>query len=311
MKGFKVEQVNPNDLEFLVLSKHFSNGDEVTVGQVLFELEGQKAAFDVVAESAGYVYSNLEVNDYFDVDAHAYFLSDKQDEVLKVSESIEDLPGVSNDFVEVSPALLPELRPSHIKIAVAPGGKAFSQVRDALSCSRVFELVGFFDDAEKSNADKLGNLNDIQDKWSKGKFDRIFIATGNAVLRTRLIIMAHQIGIPTINVIHPTSYIAESAMLGSNIFVGPNVVIGASSIINSGVFLSAFTNVEHHCYVGENVLTGPGVMLSGSVTLGSRSVLGAGVSVESNISIGSDVYVAPGFGVSNHLDSGSRLINKV
>ena len=82
MKGFKVEQVNPNDLEVLVLSKHFSNGDEVIAGQVLFEVEGQKAAFDVVAESTGYVYSNIEVNDYIDVDAHAYFLSDKQGLVL-------------------------------------------------------------------------------------------------------------------------------------------------------------------------------------------------------------------------------------
>ena len=132
------------------------------------------------------------------------------------------------------------------KIAVAPGGKAFSQVHDALSSSKTLELVGFFDDAALYNPNKLGalGLDDFHDKWSKGWFDQFFIATGNASLRTKLLTWVNQAGISTINVIHPTSYIAESAILGSNVFVGPKVVIGPSSIINSGVFISAFTNMQ-------------------------------------------------------------------
>ena len=87
MKGFKVEQVNPNDLQYLVSAKHFDNGDRVKVGQILFEVEGQKATFDVFSELEGYVFSHFGVDDYFDVDACTYFLSDNKDDILPNLES--------------------------------------------------------------------------------------------------------------------------------------------------------------------------------------------------------------------------------
>lgn len=310
---YKVEQINPNDMEFLVLDRCFNDGDLVKKGQVLFELEGQKTAFEVLCESDGYIYSEFFSDSYIDVDEVAYLISDVPD------VSVDDL-FVYDDVVKrkKDPEIVEEIGgfklningSAAVNIAVVPGGKAFRQVEDALEGNWNFSLVGYFDDDNRSSLNRIGsaNIKDIVQSWKDGIFDRIFVATGDCTLRTSLINGLSDAGIGLINVVHPTAYVSSSATLGSNVFVGPKSSIGANSIVSSGAFISAFSNVEHHCYLNENVLLGPGVMLSGSVRIGSRSILGAGVAVESNIKIGCDVYVAPGLGISQHIDSLRRVL---
>lgn len=320
IKEFYIEQVNPNDTELSVVERFFEDGSLVNEGDLIFVVEGQKAAIDVEAESDGYLYSIFNEGDIINIENIAYGLSEikggdgitnwlnsqkKADEIIvEIDEDTEPLS--QEDSVQE----LVALSSSKVKVAVLPGGKAFRQVEDALISNNAYDLVGFFDDNKKDFPGCIDAIDfkKISDYVGKGALDRVFVACGDAGLRATLLNQLQKHDIRTINVIHPTAEISRSATIGNNVYIGPKVVVSSKAYIDNGVFISSLSNVEHHCIVGQNTLFGPGVMLSGSVSVGKNVVLGAGVSVESNIEIRDNVYVASGLGVSQHLKEGERIL---
>ena len=312
-----VEQLNPNDSEFRVILKEFINGDVIEQGKLLFELEGQKTTFEVVSDYAGLIFTSYDIDDYISVDDPVYYIYDNSDELdelkrmLSVVESEEKHHKIERQGQMDPICGLNKLHMAGINVAVLPGGKAYRQIEDAVVGNDNINLVGYFDDDERNSKEKLGEIDFdiINSLWLDGMFDRVFVATGDSQLRTTILNSLSDIGIKTINIIHPTAYISDSATIGSNVFIGPMASIGPKSFVGDGCFLSAFSNVEHHCYLSQNILFGPGVMLSGSVKIGARTVLSSGVSVESNIVIGEDVFVGVGLGVSTHLKDSQRVIS--
>lgn len=317
----KVEQINPNDTELKVVSVLKSSGDFVSSGDLIFELEGQKAVIEVVANESGNLGFFVKEGDNINIDDFLYCISSSPEELEKEIILLRSqnekifIDKVEFDIKETEENEIynfSEIKFSHnkIRIVVIPGGKAFRQVEDALKGNHNLEVVGYFDDSERSSPQKIGNLDveQILGAWRADFFDRVFVASGNEALRKKLLLSLSQAGVKFVNVIHPSANVSDSAILGANIFIGPNCVIGPRSIIGNGCFISAFSNIEHHCALGDFCLLGPGVMLSGSVSVGFSTTLGAGVSVESNIAVGSNVYVASGKGVTRNVPSGKRLL---
>lgn len=54
------ERNSPSDEELIILRKFFSDGQQIRKGEVLFELEGAKAVFEIESPMDGYVYSTLD-----------------------------------------------------------------------------------------------------------------------------------------------------------------------------------------------------------------------------------------------------------
>jgi sugar O-acyltransferase (sialic acid O-acetyltransferase NeuD family) len=319
MEVFKVEQLNPNDSVFEVNTRLFEDGIYVKEGTLLFELEGQKTVFEVTAEKHGFISSAFFVGDSVSIDDDVYVLFDTLEDFLtqkKVSsysyDGTENISTVNENNEPLSNGIVPEIMTASasLKVAVIPGGKAFRQVQDALEDNSLIQVVGFFDDQKKSSSLTLGSIdiNEIVAARDRGEFDRIFVATGNAGLRAKILQELGNKGVSFINVIHPSAIISRSATIGANVFVGAQAVIGPKTQIGHGCFISAMSNVDHHCCLNQGVLLGPGVMLSGSVNVGAETILGAGVAVESNISIGSRVYIAPGTGITVNVKDNQRIL---
>ena len=62
MKNYKIEQVNPNDEEYQIIEFYVPEGHIVEKDDVIFTVEGQKASFDVVAESSGIIHFYYSLN---------------------------------------------------------------------------------------------------------------------------------------------------------------------------------------------------------------------------------------------------------
>lgn len=316
ISSFYVDQVNPNDTSYKVLKRHIDNFQKVSVGDLIFDLEGQKAAIELISEKEGFFYSPFNIGCVMSSHDIAYYVCDTHSECVGLTNTIEYIKTeveIAKDvttFSEKYDAIAPLNDPA-IRIAVLPGGRAYRQIQDAIQGNSYFKIVGYFDDANRIGPDFLGKIDFelILKRYKNSDFDRIFVATGNSDLRTKILNKISELGINFINIIHPNSFVSKDAILGCNIYVGPFVQIASKSIVSDGAFISAGSNVEHHCYVSENCLLGPGVYLSGGVSVGKRSVLGAGVSVESNINIGDDVYISPGKGVNKNIKNNSRLID--
>jgi len=309
-----VEQVNPNDTEFTLVKKYFEKGDMVNIGDTVLIVEGQKSAIEIESEYKGFFYSEFSEGDVLQLDDVVHIVTDKVEEIeeyLSKTKTVEKTVEQTSDDISLLPRSLSNLSSSVIKVAVLPGGKAFRQVQDALSKNINLNIVGFFDDNRGSDPLNLGGIDFdfINTLIEDRKIDRVFVATGSSDLRTKLLNALQERGIQTINIIHPTAEISESAIIGSNVFIGPRVVVSAKSYIDNGAFISALSNIEHHCIVGENSLLGPGVMLSGSVSIGKRVVLGAGASVESNIQIEDDSYIASGSGITRNIKRWERVLS--
>jgi len=315
---FYIEQVNPNDANYKVVNIYIENFKKISAGDILFDLEGQKATIEIHAEVSGYFYTPYIVGGNISCTDVAYFICKDFESCVNLSRSKNKINETStssdviNDFpVKTIVEPLAKLNNPSVRVAILPGGRAFRQIQDAVHNNPYLKVVGYFDDADRLGPEYLGNIDvdSIVKMYFESKFDRIFVACGSSELRTKLINVLSKRGLKFINIIHPSAFISNDATLGCNIYVGPFAQIASKAIVEDGVFISASANIEHHCHVSENCLFGPGVLLSGGVKVGKRTMLGAGVSVESNISIGDDVYVAPGKGITKNIKSSARIID--
>lgn len=315
---FFIEQVNPNDTEYKVVNCYVENLKQVSKGELLYDIEGQKAAFEIHAEASGFFYTTYKAGDKISCADVAYFICKDFESCVNLSASKNEIKAISIDAEQINEVQaniitepLTKLNDPSVRVVVLPGGRAFRQIQDAIQSNPYLKVVGYFDDADRLGSECLGKIDvDLIEKmYSDSRFDRVFVASGNTELRTKLINTLSKRGLKFINIVHPNAFISNDATLGCNIYVGPFVQIASKAIVEDGVFISAGANIEHHCHVSENCLFGPGVFLSGGVKVGKRTILGAGVSVESNISIGDDVYVAPGKGVSTNIKNSTRIID--
>lgn len=314
-QNFKVEQVNPNDDEYQLTELLVENFSKVNEGDSILTVEGQKSSIDVESEKSGYFYSLKSVGEFFGVDNDVYIISDSLEELdskENTSNNTEDLTKQTNKSEkkqEICETLKFRSTNGKIRLGILFAGKSFNQVEDALSESNSFEITAIFDDSHINDYRYQGSLDidNILSKKSSLNIDAFFIATGNKFLRAKYYNLLKTNDLKLTNIFHPTCTISSTAVIGDNVYLGPNVVVSSKAYINSCCFISAMSNVEHHCRIGSNSLLGPGVSLSGSVSIGENTIISAGVAVESNISIGKNVFISSGQGICRHIKNDERV----
>lgn len=89
-----------------------------------------------------------------------------------------------------------------------------------------------------------------------------------------------------ISVIHPTSYIAQSASLANGILVGPfcsiseKVSIEADTFIGSHVSIGAGTKIDRACDIQSGVVIGNHVTIEKNVFIGLNATIHHGIKIE-------------------------------
>lgn len=97
-----------------------------------------------------------------------------------------------------------------------------------------------------------------------------------------------------LNVIHPTTYVAGSAILDYGIHLGPAVSVSSQTRIGFGVTVKRGSMIGHHNVIGDYCDINPGVVLSGGVNIGRGCILGTGAIVINKINIGENSYIGAG-----------------
>ena len=138
-------------------------------------------------------------------------------------------------------------------------------------------------------------LNEMKIKKADIKISAIAAIGGDRGRdRIRYFEMFKSDGFLTPNIIHPTSHINESALLGENnqlcafSFLGPDSKIGNACIINTKATL------DHESVLGDGVHLAPGVTICGEVKIGDFSFIATGATIMPNINVGKNSIVGSG-----------------
>ena len=132
-----------------------------------------------------------------------------------------------------------------------------------------------------------------------GRRCRAVIAIGDNVLRRRI---AEQW--PRINwltVIHPSSVVHASVLLGPGTVICAGAVIQPDARIGSHTIINTSASVDHDSIVGDHVHVAPGARLAGQVRVDAGTLIGIGACVTPGIRIGAHSIVGAGSAVVNDL----------
>jgi sugar O-acyltransferase (sialic acid O-acetyltransferase NeuD family) len=126
--------------------------------------------------------------------------------------------------------------------------------------------------------------------------------------RRKTFLQFRQSGHRFAQVIHPTSWVSSSALLGEGVQIMAGAIVQAGARIGDNVIVNTRAVVEHDCEVGAHVHLASGSLLCGSVHIGDGTHVGAGATVIQNVTLGQNCLVAAGAVVVRKADDGARLI---
>jgi sugar O-acyltransferase (sialic acid O-acetyltransferase NeuD family) len=133
------------------------------------------------------------------------------------------------------------------------------------------------------------------------------VAVGGVCGRVRLELQAWLTtqGIPPGLAVHPTAFVAQTALLapGCQVLAAAKVcveaVLGEACIINTGA------SVDHECVLGAGVHIAPGAILCGCVQVETCAMVGAGAVILPRRRIGQDAIVGAGAVVTRDVPAGA------
>jgi sugar O-acyltransferase (sialic acid O-acetyltransferase NeuD family) len=111
-------------------------------------------------------------------------------------------------------------------------------------------------------------------------------------------------GLDVKTLIHSSSIITSSTLVGegsqilANVFVGSEVVIGDFCILNSS------SSIDHDCSLGVGVHIAPGAVLAGEVVVDDYVFIGANATILPGLKIGSGAVIGAGAVVTRDVPSG-------
>ena len=95
-------------------------------------------------------------------------------------------------------------------------------------------------------------------------------------------------------IIHHTSYISKSTIIGYGCFIEQNVTVSSQTKLGFGITIKRGVLIGHHCDIGDFVDINPGAIIAGKVILGKGSVIGAGATVLDGIHVGDNSIIGAG-----------------
>jgi len=141
-----------------------------------------------------------------------------------------------------------------------------------------------------------------------GNYEGTIVAIGDNGIRFQKIRELTNVGLPLVNLVHPSAVVSQYSVLGPGSVLMAGVVVNAGTTIGSGAILNTCCSVDHDCSLGGSVHISPGARIAGGVRVGDRSWIGIGSCVRQGINIGSNVTVGAGAAVVADLPDGATAV---
>ena len=152
-------------------------------------------------------------------------------------------------------------------------------------------LIDLDDNFDESNrimgVSVVGCLSAITQEYQLGQRN-VVLAIGDNVLRQKTFFDLCKMGFEVPNLIHSSSIIDPTAVIGVGNVIGPNVVIGAEVNIGSNNIINSGAVIEHQSIIGDHNHVSVSTIICGNTTIGNRIFLGANSVVIDKLMISDD-----------------------
>lgn len=109
-------------------------------------------------------------------------------------------------------------------------------------------------------------------------------------------------------VIHPRSFVASSASVGSGCQILALGAVCAGALLGDAVIINTKASVDHDSVLGDGVHVGPGATVAGEVLIDEFAFVGAGAVVLPRVRIGAGAIIGAGAVVTRDVAAGSTVI---
>lgn len=164
-----------------------------------------------------------------------------------------------------------------------------------------WEVVGFFDNRKPADTaigtygHVLGDVNSIESLYAEGHFDFLAIGIGYTQFPFRKETFERFKGtIPFANIIHESTYVDPSAVLGEGIVVLPGSVLDFATMLGDNVLLNTGVRIAHHTRIEAHSFIGPGVVMAGKSVIEECCFIGVGATITDNVTIAARTLVGAG-----------------
>lgn len=171
-----------------------------------------------------------------------------------------------------------------------------------------YEVVGFYDDFKDSDASVskfkvLGKLNNIEKDFNDGIFDCLMVGIGYKFMVFRKnIFQKYYTRIPFGNVIHTSSYIDSSVILGEGIFILPGCTIDKDVILGNNVLVNTAAIIAHDSEIRAHSFISPAANIAGKTIIDECCIIGINATIIDNLRIAPFTQIAGGSVVIKSID---------
>ena len=192
-------------------------------------------------------------------------------------------------------------------LAIIGSGELGQQIAHHAVSDGHYEKIVFFDDFSKEAYTKhyqiLGNTGDILKEFDNKSFDEIIIAIGYKHLKIREEIFNQFEGkIPFGTIIHSSSFVDSTALIGDGVIIYPRCIIDANVVIKHNSILNIGCSIAHDTIVGEHCFLSPNVALAGFVNIGIKCNIGINACFIDNVNIVANVQIGAGTVVTKNIE---------
>ena len=110
-------------------------------------------------------------------------------------------------------------------------------------------------------------------------------------------------GLKPLSLIHPTSYICPTAVVGRHAFIMPGVIVHSYAQIGDYCILNTASVVEHECSLGSGVHIMGSAVLTGRVLVENFVTVGTNATILPDLSIGEKAFIGAGAVVTKNIHS--------
>ncbi len=332
-----VPKLGMNTESARIVRWHRREGEAVGVGDVLAEVETDKANFELEAEVGGVVRKLLAAEgDEVAINQAIAVIGDPEEDISgllaeiaaraaakapahveQVYQALRETPKRPAGDRRLDPDALRErlgrrgvlesARRDRRRIVIYGAGLGAKQLLEVTRHLVDIEVVGLIDDnpalagSQVGGLPVLGGYDRLVDLWDRRAVDGVALSFHSEVRRRIHRRLRIETGIEILPLVDPRAIVGHDVRVEAGALIEAGAVVGPGTVVGEGVIVDVGAVVAHDCRLGPFSHLSPGCHLSGVVHLVENVLVGAGASVNSTVTVGRNVIITPGAAVMNDI----------